>query len=136
MHLFDAVDGSRYREQRFTVVFPCNGATNFHLAVLNAKIDQSAGNPSLGAELSADRSPDLRVRGRFVRIRGRHQDVSQYAMKCSQHGYINIIHTKDPSYHPCDIRIKPYIRHVVTPQPHASRCGAPQGRAKRRSPSL
>jgi len=134
MHLFDAVDSSRYREHHFTVVFACNGASNFHLAVLDAKIDQSVGNPSLGVESSADRSTDLRIRGRFVRIRSRQQDVGQYAMKCPQHRQINIIHTQYPSYRPRDIRIQPYIRHFATPLPQF--LGAPhRGRAKRRSQS-
>src|SRR5271170_3327185 len=129
MHFFDAVDRPHYREHDFTVVFAWDGAANFHLAILDREIDQSVGNPTLGVELSADRSADLPVRRRFVRLRGGHQDVSQYAVKGSQHRQINVIHTKNPSYRPGDLRIQPHVRHFATPMPHASRCGAPQGGA-------
>ena len=115
VHFFDAVDRSRYREHGFTVVLACNSAANFHLALLDGEIDQSVGTPSLGVESSVDRSADLRIRRRFVRMRGRHQDVGQRPMKCPQHRQINIIHAKNPSYRPGNIRIQPDIRHLGNP---------------------
>ena len=54
MHLYDAVNGSRCREHGFTVVFGCNGAANFHSAVLDGEIDQSVGEPTLGVEASGN----------------------------------------------------------------------------------
>jgi hypothetical protein len=95
-------------------MFACNGAVNIDSAVRDTEIDQAFCDSRIRAEPSAELSTNLRVRGRFVRIRRRHQYVSQYAMKRYPRRHINIILAKHPGCLPCDIRVEPHVRHVET----------------------